>query len=238
MVIIRDEERMKRLNRISKIASFAGILFLIGGMILAFIGRDDVIVYQLAALGFGWIISQIGIFLAHRYVRDPRPDQVLDKSLGKVARKGRLYHYVLPAQHVLLMETGIIIFITKYQSGKISIINDKWKQEGLGMRRFFGQENIGNPTREAEDSVKAVASFIRKNVPMIEEVPMAALIVFTTVEPKELLVQESQIPAMHHSKIKTYLRRKRGTQRLSDEYYNALHTAFDQAAKHLSKERP
>lgn len=233
MIIIRDEERIKRLNRISKATSFSGIVALVIGMILAFMNVTNALTLQLVALGFGWILSQVGIYLAHRYVRDPRPDEVIDKALGKVARKGRLYHYLLPAAHVLLMETGIIVLIAKYQGGKISVENDKWKQTGMGLRKIFGQENLGNPTREAEDSVKALAAYIHKHAPEIEEVPIGALIVFTAVEPKELDVNDSRIPAMHHSKVKSYLRRKRRTQPLSDAYYQALQTAFDQRATHL-----
>ncbi|MCP5098314.1 MAG: NERD domain-containing protein [Chloroflexi bacterium] len=233
MTIIRDEKRIERLNRISKGTSFLGIGSLVGGMILAFTNIPNALGFQLFALGTGWIMSQIGIYLAHRYVRDPRPDQILDKALGKVTRKGRLYHYLLPAPHVLLMETGIIVLVAKYQTGQISVNEDKWMQKGLGMRRFFGQESLGNPTREAEDSIKAIAHYIHKNAPEIEEVPIGALIVFTTVNPKELDISESRIPAMHHSKVKGYLRRKRRNQPLPDGYYEALQAAFDQKAARL-----
>jgi hypothetical protein len=233
MIIIRDEERIKRFNRISKITSMAGIAALVIGMILAFTNSTNALALQLVALGFGWILSQVGIYLAHRYVREPRPDQVIDKALGKVTRKGRLYHYLLPATHVLLMETGIIILVAKFQGGKISVEGDKWKQTGMGMRKFFGQENLGNPTREAEDSIKALAHYISNNAPEVEEVPIGALIVFTAVEPKDLDLSESRFPAMHHSKVKSYLRRKRRSQPISDEYYDALRAAFDKKAAHL-----
>ncbi|MCA9921121.1 MAG: NERD domain-containing protein [Anaerolineales bacterium] len=233
MIIIRDEQKIARLKRLSKWLSTAGIVALVIGMILAFTSTTNALALQLVALGFGWIFSQVGMYLAHRYVRDPRPDEVVDKALGKVTRKGRLYHYLLPASHVLLMETGLIVIVAKYQGGKISVENDKWQQKGLGMRKFFGQENLGNPTREAEDSVKALAAYIHKHAPEIEEVPIGALIVFTAVEPKDLDLKGSQIPAMHHSKVKSYLRRKRRTQPLSDEYYNALRAAFDLRATHL-----
>ena len=233
MIIIRDEKRIARLKQISKATSLFGIVALVIGMILAFTSTTNALALQLVALGFGWIMSQVGIYLAHRYVRDPRPDEIVDKALGKVTRKGRLYHYLLPASHVLLMETGIIILIAKYQGGKISVVNDKWKQAGLGMRKIFGQENLGNPTREAEDSIKAMAAYISNHAPEVEEVPIGALIVFTSVELKDLDISESRFPAMHHSKVKSYLRRKRRSQPLSDAYYGALQAAFDQKATHL-----
>lgn len=231
MEIIRDEQRIARLNRISKVTSFMGIAALVVGMILAFTSIENALGLQLLALGTGWLLSQIGIYLAHRYVRDPRPDQVLDQALGRVARNGRLYHYVLPASHVLLTENGVIVLLPKFQGGEISVSGDKWKQKGLGLRRFFGQEQLGNPTKEAQIQMEALASYINKNAPEVEELPMGALIVFTAADPKELDVQESRIPAMHHSKVKSYLRRKRRTQPMPDGYYEALQAAFDKRAQ-------
>lgn len=237
MEIIRDEKRIQRMSRISKALSFLGIAFLVGGMILAFTSIPNALGLQLLALAAGWILSQIGIYLAHRYVRSPRPDEVLDEALGRVARNGRLYHYVLPVSHVLLMEHGVIVLIPKYQTGEISVEGDKWKQKGLGLRRFFGQENLGNPTKEAETSVEALASYINKHAPEVEEIPIGALIVFTAVDPKELDVKDSRIPAMHYTKVKSYLRRKRRAQPISDDVYNALQRAFDMKAANILEEK-
>ncbi|MEM7332319.1 MAG: NERD domain-containing protein [Chloroflexota bacterium] len=247
MVIIRDEKRIERLSRVSKGVSLFGIVSLIGGLVLAlttgaegdgpvtqYLGStENVFRVQLAALGIGWICSQIGMYLAHRYVRSPRPDEVLDEALGRIAKNGRLYHYVLPASHVLLSASGIIIFLAKYQTGNITVADDKWKQTGLGLRRFFGQENLGNPTREADNQLQLLADFIRKNAPEIEELPMATLIVFTHIGQKELDVNNTRIPTMHHSKVKSYLRRKRRNQPIDQETYQALQHAFDEKAKHI-----
>lgn len=247
MVIIRDEERIARLNRVSKGVSFFGISALILGLVLALstgadgtgwavdlLGSTDrVFQLQLGALAIGWICSQVGMYLAHRYVRSPRPDQVIDEALGRVAKNGRLYHYILPVSHVLLSASGIIILNAKYQTGEISVDEDKWKQRGLGMRRFFGQEGLGNPTRETENQIKILVDFLRKNAPEVEEVPMAALIVFTHVEQKALDLQNPTIPAMHHSKLKSYLRRKRRNQPIPKETYEAIRRAFDEKAGEL-----
>lgn len=238
MVILRDEKRIKRLNRLSKVISFLGIGALVAGLILAFMNPGDetpqsIFTFQLVALLVGWIFSQVGVYLAHRYVRDPRPDEVLDKAVGRVVKNGRLYHYALPINHVLLSESGVIVLVPRYQAGQISVEEDKWKQRGLGLRRFFGQENIGNPTRDAQREMRILADFISKNAPEVEEMPLAALIVFTHSEQKELDLQNSRIPAMHHTKVKSYLRRKRRTSPMPKETYEALRHAFDQKAQHI-----
>lgn len=219
------------MKKISQYTSLAGMGALAIGLFLAFTASDNtqVFTYQLMALLAGWMLSQIGIYLAHRYVRKPRPDEVLDEALAKVARNGRLYHYLLPAPHVLLTPEGVIALIPKYQTGKISVENDKWKQTGIGLRKFFGQEGLGNPTREAETTVGALANYIRKNAPDVAEVPIGALIVFTTKGAVELDVKSSAFPAMHSTKVKGFLKQQR-REPLPTAVYQSLRTAFDKAA--------
>ena len=239
MVILRDDQRIARLKRISQITSFVGMGVLLVGLFLVFLPNTaNLFFYQLVALFVGWMLSQIGIYLGHRYLRDPRPDEVLDDVLKKVARNGRIYHYLLPAPHVLLIPTGIIVFIPKYQTGDISVDGDKWKQSGLGLRRFFGQERLGNPTREAMLNVEAIANYLNKNAPSVEEVPIGALIVFTNKGNKNLDLKKSSIPAMHFTKVKGYLRQQKGEAPMPDEVFTAVQEAFDKKASHLIDETP
>lgn len=233
MVIIRDDNRIAKLKKRSQQVSLIGIVMLVGGFILVFTGIPNLIVYQTLALLGGWVLSQIGMYLAHRYSRSPRPDEVLDDALKSVARNGRLYHYVLPAPHVLLTPAGPIVFNLKFQVGRISVENDKWSQKGIGTRRFFGQEGLGNPTRETESMIKGLAGFISRQVPELEEVPIGAMIIFTTKNIESLDLDGSTIPAMHASKLRGYLRQKGLGQPLPEEEYEALRQAFDQAAGDL-----
>ncbi len=239
MVVIRNEKRIRRLRLISQVTSFLGFGALLAGLALLFISDNpQVFVMQLGALLVGWLLSQIGIYLAHQYVRKPRPDEVLDEAVKKVARDGRFYHFILPAPHVLLLPDGIIVFVAKYQTGKIRADGDNWKQSGLGLRRFFGQENLGNPTKEAVSSVAAVASFINKQAPEVEEVPIAAMIVFTTKGESELDVKKSNIPAMHFTKVKGYMKQHKRPERLPPPVYNALRAAFDERARKVGATVP
>jgi len=236
MVIIRDDKKIARNRTIGQVASFTGMAALIVGMLLIFVGDPQRVFYwQLAALVLGWLLSQVGIYFAQRYVRKPRPDQVLDEALEKAGKDGRLYHYILPVPHVLLLPSGIIVFVAKYQAGQISVQGDSWTQKGLGLRRFFGQEGIGNPTKEAENSVAAIAHFLQKNAPQIEEVPVGALIVFTTKGMKELDLKGSTIPAMHYTKVKGFLKTQNRA-KLPAADYEAIRTAFDQKAGKWAEE--
>ncbi len=237
MIVLRDEKKIERMRKISQYVSLLGIAVLFGGLLILFTGNENALALQLLALAAGWAISQVGIFLGHRYSRKPRPDQVLDDALKHVARDGRLYHYLLPAPHVLLTLTGVIVINAKYQTGKISVAGDKWKQSGIGLRKYFGQEGLGNPTKECERLLSAMANYIRKNAPQVKELPMASMIVFTTKEIANLDVANSNIPAMHYSKVKGYLRQQKSKlEPMPAEDYAALRAAFDQKAAHLIEE--
>jgi hypothetical protein len=230
MVVIRDDERIAKLKKRGQRASLIGFVFLLGGFVAVFINPQNLLIIQTIALLVGFGLSQYGIYLQHRYGRSPRPDEVLDDALKPVARDDRMYHFVLPAPHVLLTRSGPIVFVPKYQVGNISADGDKWRQTGIGFRRFFGQEGLGNPAREADSMIKALASFISKHVPDLEELPIAAMIVFTSKNIKDLDVDNSSIPAMHFSKVKGFMRQKGTGELLPVDDYEALLTAFDEAA--------
>ncbi|GAG16226.1 unnamed protein product, partial [marine sediment metagenome] len=121
----------------------------------------------------------------------------------------------------------------KYQSGDISAYGDKWRQKGIGFRRFFGQEGLGNPAKETEKMVANLAGYIREHAPEVEEVPIGAMIVFTSKDIKNLEVKESSIPAMHFSKVKGFLRQKGVSKSLPASEYEALLHAFDAAASDI-----
>ena len=85
--------------------------------------------------------------------------------------------------------------------------------------------------------VGAIANHIRKNAPEVEEVPIAPIIVFTTKNIEELDIRDSRIPALHYSKLKSYLRKQRGKlPPMPKSDFEALRAAFDKQAKHLLDE--
>ena len=81
--------------------------------------------------------------------------------------------------------------------------------------------------------IKALAGYISREAPIVEEVPIGAMIVFTSKNRDELDVSESRIPAMHYSKVKGFLRQKGKGDPLPPEDYDALRVAFDAAAGDL-----
>lgn len=238
MVIIRDEQRIRRLKQIGTYFNFLGMGVLIAGLILPIIFSENerMLLFQLLAIPGGWLLSQVGIYLTHRYFRDPRPDEVLDQSLRSVAKDGRLYHFVLPAPHVLLTPSGPIVFTLKYQVGALSYSGGKWRQSGISLvRRLFGQEGLGNPERDAERDLQKLVRFLEKEVPGLPEVPVGVMLVFTS-KGVTLEAEDSPITALHATKLKGMFKRTTQGPPLPEESYELLRAAFDRAAGDLVEE--
>jgi hypothetical protein len=70
----------------------------------------------------------------------------------------------------------------------------------------------------------------------VEEVPIGAMIVFTTKGVKNLDVKQSSIPAMHATKAKGFLRQQR-RELLPEADYRAIKAAFDAQAAHFVEEQ-
>ena len=99
MKIITNEKLIKRNGRIGQIATFAGLLVLVGGMILTF--RNPTYAYlSWVALLLGFGLSQIGLYFGNRWGRHPRPDELLDLGLKGLNDQYSIYHYWTPAAHL------------------------------------------------------------------------------------------------------------------------------------------
>jgi len=234
METIRDDKKIARYRQIGIITMFVSIGILLSGL---FLGSNQI--WSLLALGIGWLVAQVSLYLSNRYVRKPRADEALDEVLSKlvaekVVKRGRVYHYCLPVPHVLLTPDGIVLFVLKYQRGNMEADGDKWRQTKVGLlnlNKYLAQESIGNPTREAELALQLMVNFLNKNVPEVEELPLAVLIAFTTVPNTQLDVQRSRVPAMHVSKVKGYLRQQwEKSKPMPKNHYEAIQAAFDKAA--------
>jgi hypothetical protein len=106
------------------------------------------------------------------------------------------------------------------------------------MRRFFGRENLGNPTREAEAMVVKMKAFIQEAAPSAVDVLIFPIIVFTAKNIDELDVKESRIPAVHSAKLTSALRQQTiNVKPMPRADYEALRSAFDAKAAHLIEEK-
>ncbi|MEM7799630.1 MAG: nuclease-related domain-containing protein [Chloroflexota bacterium] len=237
MKIIKNYSFMSGRRTLGTGLSFAGIAVLLAGFFFTFNETSGALrIFSLFSLPLGFIISQGGLYFANRYVRQPVIADAIDMGFDRIGNAGkgvRLYHYVLPVPHLILGPSGVIVIVPRFQGGDITADGYEWKQK-LGLfNRIFGQQALPNPAVEAETRLKQLAKWISHNVPDLAEteLPIGAIIVFTTKDSGTLDVRKSAIPAMHYTKLKGFWKQRQKDERLDQETYVMLQTAFDAEAE-------
>ncbi len=210
MKIITNEKFIQGRVRIARRTSLIGLAVLFVGLIASF--NQQYYYLSLPALLVGFILANVSAFNANRYVKEPRPDQVLVKVLRGFDNNYRLFNYTVPVAHVLLTPSRLYTLTTKLQDGQIRKQGSRWRRD-FKLRRiffFFNEEALGNPTREAHDDAERLHRTLEK---VLSEAtpPVEPLIVFT--HPKaQLEVTESSpgepadVPALTGGDLKKFLR--------------------------------
>ena len=211
MQVITNEKLIKNRARLGRIASFAGLAILVLGLVAALSPHELLTSPQwmLASFGclfVGFLLSQVGIYNANRWVKEPRADQTLDKILKGFGDRYHLYNYVLPASHVLLAPFGLCVINPKHQAGKVRCEGEKWHHEPGWKRvlRLFGQEGLGNPTKEVRAEVERLRRFLVERLPD-DDVPIEGLVVFTNPQ-VDLETETPAVPVLDGKQLKLFLR--------------------------------
>lgn len=208
MKVVRNEPYMRRRAAIGKWAFPIGYIVLILGLVTSLL-YPQLSVLPVAAFFIGFSLTQIGIYYIHRFVRPDRPEAALTQALKGLDDRYTLYHYVLPAAHVLVGPDGVRTFVVKWQRGEIRCRNDRWSQPLNPLQRllrWMAQDTLGNPTREALLEAEAMRRYLVRRLDG-KEIPVRPVIVFTHPEAR-LDIEGSRIPVVHARKLKEWLRKE------------------------------
>ncbi len=208
MKITTNDKLIARNAKIGKWASLGGMAILGVGLFASF--KPELVTISFICLLIGFILANFGTFFMGRWVKEPRPDQVLSKALKGFSNKYHLFNYTLPADHVLLSPNGLFIIRTKLQDGVIFYQGKRWYQKFNWKRilRLFVEEGLGNPAKEVAAEIEAVRSFLAQHLPdQAEEIPIQGLIVFTHPD-VQLDPRNSPLPAVTVKGLKPYLRQQ------------------------------
>lgn len=236
MRIIRNDARIKKLRLTTQILSIGGLLVLGSGMLLSFQGSTNYLWVQWVTLLIGIVLWQISTNLAQRYVRSPRPDELLDQGLKAALPTSHLYHYILPTSHVLLTRSGPVVLIPMAQSGHFSVNGengDKWHWKTPLLRRITSQQlRVGNPTKEAEAELGKLVHYLKEKAPDLPELPIGAILVF--IHPGATLdTEKSRLPAVHVRDLKKFIRKVTG-KAIPKEQYTLLYDLFEKSAEGIT----
>lgn len=149
----------------------------------------------------------VGIYMANRWIRRPRPEESLDKVLKSFDDSYRLYHYPsLPCDHVLLGPSGVVAMEVVNLAGTFSYRGGRWKEAMTIGRalRYVVEPRVGDPVvvaRALEDDLKL---WFREHLASHSDVPVKALTVFTHPA-VELDIAEAVVPAYKIDKLRKHV---------------------------------
>jgi hypothetical protein len=221
MNIVTNAKLIKRNAKIGQYTSLGAFIVLGAGLFIAFQMKDNMgFTYSMAALLVGFVLSQVGIHFTNRWGRNPRPDEVIDKSFKGLGREYSIYHYVTPASHLLVGPAGIWTILPYFTAGTVTYEKKRWRVRGGGLLqsyvRLFGQDGIGRPDYESEAEIDSAKRYLKRVLPEGTEIPeVQSVLVFAS--PKvELDIEEAPIPAFLPKDLKDFLREK-GKQKVINE---------------------
>lgn len=218
-----NDAAINRKARIGRILTFVGFGLLIVSLILSF--RTETVTYfSLGSALLGVIVTQFGVTMSNKWGKRPRADEIIDSALKGLDSRYALFHYALGSNHVLFTPSTTYTLVPCIQEGEITYSDGKWWQtvERRGKKRRKALKHIG---KDAEYDADATAKKINRllsseNIPKVEP-----LLVFIHPDAK-LKLKASNPTAVHHKKMKQYLRKITGGSMMLpviDRLVEALH---------------
>jgi hypothetical protein len=180
MKIILDQPALRRRASLAHAASLGGLLILLGSVALS-LWKPTWSTISAVLLFAGFAVSVGGIAYANRWVKRPRPEQVLGLALKGLSDQHRLYHYTRCGDHLLLTPNSVIAIESVPLEGLFIYKDGRWKQKMSLSRatRFFVEERLGDPILRAQSSAATVKAYLQADLPAETTIPVQAVVVFT-----------------------------------------------------------
>ncbi len=207
MQVFLNERKLKMNRTIGRWASLGGLAVLVAGMIVS-LRFPQLIWVSMLSLLIGFLGSTVGAYYANRWVRSPRADEVLTQALKGISNQYHLYHYLLPASHVLLGPTGLYLFRTYTHEGLVTYDGKKWRQKRSLLRSlgFSGTEALADPVQDALYDVQRFRRWLAQRYPA-EKIPEIKPFVVFVRDKVELSVADTPVPVLRHKQLKGLVRR-------------------------------
>lgn len=225
MKVVTNEKLVASRAKLAKRASLIGLLILVAGFVISLVS-PTLFYVSLGCLLVGFLISNVGVYNANLWLKEPRADQVLSKGLKGFSNKFTLFNYTGPVPHAIVGPSGIAVFVAKSQEGRVVARGKRWRQP-FSFRRllgFFGNEPLGNPGKDLQAAVRAVEKFTAKALPDTE-VPVYGAVVFSSPQ-VQLELEDVDVPVLTEKQLKGYMRNLPKEEVLTSEQRRALMQAF------------
>ncbi len=233
MLIVTNEQFVRRRARIGKYATLLGFAGLAGGFVISLFmsgsqSQDYLLVLvAYASLIVGLIGINVGRYHNARWGRRPREEEILGNAMKGLDYKYQLYNYqdYLPVDHLLLSPFGLFVLEARYQYGQITNRGDRWQRRGgvWAFVQMFAEGGLGNPTKDALRATEAVRKTLH-NVLTSEEADQVAVepaIVFTSPMAK-VTAENPVVPVLVPKDLRTFVRAPANRTKLSNEMFRKL----------------
>ncbi len=219
-----DEDLIARGGRVGQVANFIAVVMVFGGLVVSFTPWKVITVVLIALGVVMYTVGNRGIAQA---TREPRLIQQVVDALAGFDDRYHFYNHKLPADHVLLTPHGLFVLILRGTEGRIRCFKDKWVRD-LSIRRmlrFFTEESLGNPSKDAGREVQRLRKYLEDHTPE-SDVEVQGLIVF--VNPNvHLEVTDVAVPVLPLRRLKNYLRKASEQPEMSAATLRALRETLD-----------
>lgn len=230
MRVVVDERRLASRQRLARRLSFGGLVVLGAGLFVS-LRAEPTRVYILlsyATLIAGTIASWSGVALMSRWVAPPRPEQVIPAAVGGMGAPWALYHWALPAEHVVVAPWGLLVLYPVNNAGAITIKGDRWRDGRSIVARMlsFGRQPLRDPSRVLGWQVDGLRAAVAEQEPTLADVSIETVAVF--LHPRaRLSVTEPSLPVVALAELKGWLRGHGKGRRMPPQDVRRLATVLD-----------
>jgi hypothetical protein len=195
MRVVTNEGHINRNRQISHILFFVSLIGMGLGFVFTWTSSPSSQNSQLTCLVLPLLLlmTLASVRLANIWVREPRPERVLNEAFKGLGKKYTIFHHVLPAPHVLIGPEGVFTLTTVWQEHVYRVKGKRWYgDEGLfrKINGYMRQDLLGNPFQEAAFHLQRTQKLVDSVAPD-SSVEVQPVIVF--INPKASFESEDPI---------------------------------------------
>lgn len=198
MRVVTNEALISRNKKISQALYFGSFILLIASFFFLnqLAASDAVYAFQCVLIPVMFGLVLVAVRMTNTWVRQPHPWEAIPQGLKGISADNTLYNYLFPfAEHVLVGPNGIFVLETRFHDRPQKVVGDEW-QDSKGLFTFMRQEQLGNPSRDAQQKASAVSAFLQELTgdSSLEALP---IVVFTHPNAEITMEGEQSVPVVY-----------------------------------------
>lgn len=231
MKVVFNAPLARKRRRQATLLSMGGIAILFLGLYFNFQPSRQLLLYAYMCLILGSLMSWLGVSMADLWLRPPRAEVVMGEAMKGAARSFALYHWALPADHVLLAPWGLTLFRVFNIEGAVDIRGERWRDARPLTRKLFslGRQPVRNPERILSVEADQLRQALVAVDPTLSGVPMQLAGLFTH-DGVRLAVEDPNLPVVRVDELREWLRTESKKPNLEPLERRALEAALDEVA--------